>query len=618
MTSRVFVIRAAVAVAAVLCLAAHRLGGWTAAEWFGLAWYCICLGMYAKALFIALARMKRVTADLLVVTVMVVSLAAGQPLGGALVAGFISLGLAISFAIIEKTRRRIESLVSQRRKMVRIVRDGRLMNLPVEAVCRGDVAVVAQGESIPVDGQIVAGTAPVDESVITGEPLAVQKQIGDTVISGSINLGPSLRVLAEKDGDQGFVYAMAREIKAALERKPRTQRTADTIVQFFICGVVSYAAGVFFFYGGLSGNTDAALVRMAAVTAVACPCAWALSVPTAFAAAIGGLSAGGILVRGGEPLERAGRIKNVVLDKTGTLTLGRPTVTRVATFGMPEEELLRIAASVEVGFRHPVADAVVAYAAARQIRPLPADKAEYLPALGVRSIVQGRQVVLGSTETMKALGNRLPGNFTPGGSVTWIAIDGQVAGAFVIRDTLNEDTRDLGAVLRTLGVHHVALATGDNEKGEAQRVADAIGANEVCWGLKPQDKTAIVQRLGAQGTTAMVGDGVNDALSLAAADVGISVARADADLAVQSSDIIVLHGDAARLPVIIDAGRRLDRVIRQNYAWAIAFNTVGIALATAGLLSPWLAALFHHLSSVLVVANSARLARIGRPTPAGP
>jgi P-type E1-E2 ATPase len=219
-------------------------------------------------------------------------------------------------------------------------------------------------------------------------------------------------------------------------------------------------------------------------------------------------------------------------------------------------------------------------------------------------------VILGSTETIKELGMAVPSDVGFKGRATWIGIDGKVMGAIVIQDELREYARGLGEALHGLGVKKVVLATGDNEEAEARRVAGLIGADGYRWGLRPDDKISLVKELSAQGVTVMVGDGVNDATSLAAADVGIAIGRTKADLAIKSSDIIVLRDDAASLLSAIQTGKKLIRVIKQNYVWAVGFNVAGITLATAGFLSPWLAALFHHISSVLVVLNSARLVRI--------
>jgi Cu+-exporting ATPase len=287
--------------------------------------------------------------------------------------------------------------------------------------------------------------------------------------------------------------------------------------------------------------------------------------------------------------------------------LAKPKIAGIESFGPSADELLQIAAGVESGFNHPVANAIVSYASAKGVRPLRAEGSEYLPGLGIKSRVEGRAVVLGPTETMKALGMTAPSDLRVNGRTTWIAIDGKIAGAIVIQDELREYAEGLGQALHDLGVKRIELATGDNEESEARRVAQRIGADGYRWGLKPEDKTAIVKDLSAQAPTIMVGDGVNDAISLAAADVGISIGRTKADLAIKSSDIIVLRDDATSLLTIIQTGKKLLRIIKQNYAWAVAFNVVGISLATVGFLSPWLAALFHHISSVLVVLNSARL-----------
>lgn len=608
MSARIFILRTIVALIAVLGLALHAWTGMGWIRWIGLLCYFLCLAMYVRALFTALVGMRKVTADLLVVTVMIVSLLANQPLGGALVAWFISMGLAVSWTIIEKTRRKIETLTRERETRVRIVSRDAVQEVPVEEVRIDDEVLVPQGEMIPVDGVIVQGEGSIDEAVITGEPFPVYKMTGETVTSGSMALDATFRIRAMKPGDKGFVQVMAREMAGSLQHKSATQRRAETIVQFFIAGVVVFAVGVFLVTWGMTGDYVAGLMRMAAVTAVACPCAWALSVPTAFAAAIGGLGKRGILVRGGESLELAGRGVNVVLDKTGTLTLGKPRVETIRTFGMSEEELLQMAVSIESGFVHPVANAIVACGAARGIKALSVESSQYLPGMGIRSVIRGKEVILGGTSTLRSLGIDLPDE-TIDGRVTWVVVDARVAGAFVLQEELREHALDLGRGLHALGVRHIELATGDNEKGEAERVADLIGADGYRIGLKPDEKTGLVRELKEQGVTLMVGDGINDSVSLAAADVGIAIGRAKADLAVKSSDIIVMREDASSLLTIVATGRRLTRIIIQNYAWAIGFNLVGITLAASGVLTPWLAALVHHVSSVLVVANSARLVR---------
>jgi heavy metal translocating P-type ATPase len=601
MSSRTLWIRAGVSACAVIGLALARWWDVAPLRWIGLVFYAICLAMLAQTLLGALFKMKKVTADLLVVTVLIVTLLDGQPLSGALVAWFISLGLAISLTIIERTRRRIAELTKERNKTVRVVREGVIQELPVEDVQPGDVAIVPQGEMIPVDGVIAEGAAMVDESVVTGEPFPVYKVTGAEVISGSLALSGALRVQASRPGDKAFLYQMDTEIRNALQVKTQTHRTADKIVQFFIPGVVLYGLLVLLFTGDLG--------RMATVVSIACPCAWALATPTAFAAAIGSLAGRGILARGGTPLEVMGQAEIVVLDKTGTVTLAEPRVESATALTMSQERLLQIAASVEAGFNHPIANAIVSYAAERDVHPVAVNDADYLPGQGVRAVVQGHQVFLGAADAISEAGLVLPEVAGLKGRTTWVVVDGQVAGAISIQDVLREYAHGLANDLHRQGIHRVVLATGDTEETEARRVAAIIGADEYHWRCKPEDKTALIQALKAQGTTVMVGDGINDATSLAAADVGIAIGATKADLAIQSSDVIVQREDATSLLTVLGMGKKLRRVITQNYVWAMGFNTVGILLATLGLLNPPLAAILHHISSVFVVGNSARLIR---------
>ncbi|MEG3071370.1 MAG: hypothetical protein RQM92_11605 [Candidatus Syntrophopropionicum ammoniitolerans] len=301
MSAKVFITRTIVAIVAVLSLAVHIWTSFAPFEWLGLVFYAVCFVMYAKALFFALTKTKRVTADLLVVTVMIVSLLAGQPLSGALVAWFISMGLAISWTIIERTQRKIKALTKERRRIVRVVRNEKIMELPVEEVCAGDTAIVPSGEMIPVDGEIIEGPRQLTSLLLLVNPFQFSRKSAIPSLQARSASPSSFMYERPKPETGGFLQVMAKEIEEQLKVKPRIHRTADTIVQFFISGVVLFAIGVFLFTGGLTGDVYTGLMRMAAVTAVACPCAWALSVPTAFAASIGGLSSRGILVSGGLP-----------------------------------------------------------------------------------------------------------------------------------------------------------------------------------------------------------------------------------------------------------------------------------------------------------------------------
>lgn len=611
MNARTFAIRTIIAFASVILIFFGKKNGLNPVLYGGYLFFTACLLMYLKSLYKALFHMHKVTADLLVVTVMIITAAAGRPVSGALVAWFISMGLAISFYVIEHTQKKIYNLTARKEKKARIVnQNGITDELPVNQVKKGDTVLVPQGEMVPVDGIIVQGSALMDEAVITGEPYTVFRGKGDYIISGTICVDSQIKVEASKPGNNSFMYILADRIASSMKNKPEVQRKADKIVQFFISGVVLYAFAFLVIYGFITGDWSAALMRTAAITAVACPCAWALSVPTAFAASIGGLSRHGVLVKGGIPLELAGKIKNVILDKTGTLTLSRPRVETVQGITMDDNEILQLAAGVETGFKHPISTAVAEYAKSKKISINKSDSHEYLPGLGVKARVKGREVLLATKETMEKMKIKIPDNIKINGRAVWIAVDNSIAGLLTIQDELRASAADIGRLFKKSGIKQVFLATGDSEEAEVKRVASQIGADRYRSSMLPQDKTMLAKDLSSQGGVMMIGDGVNDADAMAVSDVSMAVGMHKADLAMESADIILLNEDAAMMPKIIETGKKLGRIININYAWAIGFNAVGIVLATTGTLPPWAAALLHHGSSVFVVANSARLVRI--------
>ena len=594
-----YVQRAVVTGCALLFLAIYIFVEVMPLFWLGLTLYILSMGIFLHSLIRSIIVNRRVTAELLIVSVMVVSLLNETSLSGAIVAWFISLGLMISNLIMERTRRRIGSLVKERCRVIRVLKGDAIKETPIEHVNIDDIVVVPQGEMIPVDGKVVEGASQVDEAVVTGEPFPVLKESGDEVISGSINLSSPIKVKAGKKGDRSFLYLMSSEIEEALKKKPKTHVAAEKIVQVFILSVVTYSVILFL--------VTSSLERMATALAIACPCAWALATPTAFAALIGNLSKHGILVRGGIPLETSGKASFMVLDKTGTLTLAQPKVEEIIPIKLPKEEVLKIAASVESGFNHPLANAIVDYAIERGASILAVDKVKYRPSLGVQALVEGRKVIIGSDYILEELGLVVPPNVKREGRMVWVAVDRDVVGAVIIQDKLREYATGLAEELRPFGVKRIVLATGDNEEGEARRVAEAIGVQEYYWGYRPEDKAELVKSLRQQGVTVMAGDGINDAPALAAADVSIAMGSTNADLAIKSSDIVVLREDAKSLITIMRAGKGVRSVIKQNYTWAILFNTIGIGLVTLGFLSPPIAAILHHVSSVFVVSNSARL-----------
>ncbi|MBU2570092.1 MAG: cadmium-translocating P-type ATPase [Gammaproteobacteria bacterium] len=568
--------------------------------WLGIPFYLFCLALYLESLLKSVLFLRKVSAELLIVLVMTVTLIDGAPLSGAMVAWFIGLGLYISFTIIRKNREKIESLIQEGKKTARMLQDGDIVEVPINQIRLGATVLIPKGAMVPIDGIIIEGASAIDESTITGEPFPVYKETGASVTSGTLNLSAPLQVKADKNGDDSFLAVITQEIENSLENKSDLQRRADTTVQILLLSVTAYAFLLLYITGSLH--------LMATALAVVCPCAWALATPTAFAANIGRLARSNILARGGEPLENMQDIKTLILDKTGTVTLAEPEVSQVIEMGLPTQGLLELAASIESRFDHPIAHSIVNYAKKQGLNAfLPVEKAEDLPGRGIKARIEGREILMGSAETLSLQDIELPAiDYT--GRAVWLAVDREVQGVIVIRDIMLSEMRGLADTIRACGIEKVVLATGDNEEQEANRVADYINADEYYFNCKPEDKTALVKRFQEQGKVAMVGDGVNDAPSLAAANVGIAIGgHKNVNLAIISSDVVILGHDAQDLVTILRLGHKMGGIIRQNYLWAVIFNSVGLALATFGLLNPIFAALLHHVSSVFVVVNAGRL-----------
>lgn len=568
--------------------------------WLGLPFYLFCLALYAYAFLKSIIRFRQVSAELLIVLVMTVTLVAGKPISGALVAWFIGLGLYISFTIIRKNREKIESLVQQAKRTALVLVGSEIREVSAETVKLDDMLIVPRGTAIPVDGTIVEGKSSIDESFVTGEPFPVYKVPGSEVISGTLNLSAPLQLRATKNGDASFLAVIAAEINKSLEKKSALQRKADTIVQYLLLGVTGYS----FLLLSVTGSLD----LMATTLSVLCPCAWALATPLVFASGIGRSARLNILARGGEPLEIMQQIETVILDKTGTVTLAEPKVSQVIPLAIERDELIEIAASVETRFSHPLARAIVVFARQKPLTRLrPVSDAEDLPGRGVKARLEGREVLIGSPETLAEYGVQIPA-LEYSGRAIWLAMDRKVKGVIVVQDVMRSTMSNLAGALRDLGVKRVILATGDHEESEAKRVAELIGADEYYFKCKPEDKAELVKKFQSSGKVAMVGDGVNDASALAAADVGIGIGgHKNVALAIASSDIVILGDDAGDLLKVLQISQKMAKITRQNYAWAVSFNVLGLTAATLGVLNPVLAAFLHHISSVFVVANAARL-----------
>ena len=535
---------------------------------------------------------------------------------------FILLGRYLEALAKGRTSEAIRRLMRLQAKTARVIRDGSEADVPVEEVVVGDVVVVRPGEKIPVDGSVLEGFSTVDESMITGESMPVEKAAGIEVIGATLNKTGTFRFRATKVGRDTALAQIIRLVEEAQGTKAPIQRLADKVAAYFVPVVIAIAlatGGVWLAFGPHPALTYA-LLTFVAVLIIACPCALGLATPTAIMVGTGRGAEAGILIRGGEALEIAHRITAVVLDKTGTLTRGSPAVTDVLPVeGFDETTLLRLVGTAERGSEHPVGEAIVARARSSGIALGDAAAFEAVPGQGIEATVEGRQILAGNTALMArhgisadALAARADGLAADGKTPMLVAVDGRPAGVIGVADTLKPYSREVVTALHRMGLQ-VVMLTGDNRR-TAGAIAQQVGVDRVLAEVKPDEKAAHVEALQREGhVVAMVGDGINDAPALARADLGIAIG-AGTDVAIESAGIVLIGDDLRGVLSAIALSRRTMRTIRQNLFWAFAYNVALIPVAagvlypfTGMLLSPVLAALAMAASSVTVVSNSLRL-----------
>lgn len=512
----------------------------------------------------------------------------------------------------------IKKLMGLQAKTATVVRDGTEMKILIEEVVAGDIVYVKPGEKIPVDGEIIEGKSAIDESMLTGESIPVDKKIGDIVIGSTMNKNGFLKVKATKVGRDTALAQIIKVVEEAQGSKAPIQRVADQISGIFVpvvvgIAIITFAVWMIFVTPGDFGG---ALEKMIAVLVIACPCALGLATPTSIMAGSGRSAEYGILFKGGEHLEATHQLDTVILDKTGTVTNGKPVLTDViVTDGFHEEEILRLVGAAEKNSEHPLAEAIVEGIKEKKIDIPSSETFEAIPGFGIESVVEGKQLLIGTRRLMKKfninieeVSKSMEALEREGKTAMLIAIDKEYAGIVAVADTVKDTSKAAISRLKKMGLD-VVMITGDNTQ-TAQAIAGQVGIDHVIAEVLPEGKAEEVKKLQAQGKkVAMVGDGINDAPALATADIGMAIGTGT-DVAMEAADITLIRGDLNSIADAIFMSKMTIRNIKQNLFWALAYNGLGIPIAAFGFLAPWVAGAAMAFSSVSVVLNALRLQRV--------
>ena len=612
----------------VFALAPGIVGALTLASWLlglrqagasylpaGLALAAVLLGGWQRFLagFRDAAR-RRITVNVFVTVALSVTLAAGEFLPAAVIILIMAVVGALEAYTLDSTRRSIRGLLELTPPEANVRRDGAEVAVPAAELRQGDIVIVRPGERIPVDGVVEAGASAVNQAPVTGESMPVEKSKGHAVFAGTLNEDGRLEILTARAGEDTTLARIVHLVEEAQESRAPVQGTADRFTAWFLPIVLLLAVAGYL----VSGETKIAV----AILLVACPCAFAIATPSAVAAGIANMARRAVLIKGGIFFELAGRIDTLVVDKTGTMTLGRPKVMEVVPgAGVTEEEVVSLAAAAEKYSEHPLAQAVTVFAAQRGLVPQEPDGFRAEAGKGVAASCGGREIVVGKEAFLRERGVAVPASLQAaataqaelGRTVIMVARDREAVGLLSVADEVKAGTAEAIGALKSLGVRRTLMLTGDDRR-IAAAVAAQIGVEEFRAGLLPEEKHAAVGELRKKGAVvAMLGDGINDAPALALADIGIAMGGAGVDAAIEASDVVLMDGDLSRLVEFMQMSRKVLRRIKLNIFFSIIYNAAGLALALLGHLTPVMAVIFQEAGCVTVVVSSTLLLRARVP-----
>ena len=543
-----------------------------------------------------------------------------------IIIALINLGAALEMRAKGKTSEAIKRLVGLQAKQANVIRNGFEISVPIEHVGLNETIRVRPGEKLPVDGVVIEGESVIDESMLTGEPLGVEKAMGDTVIGGTINKSGSFLFRATKIGNDTALAQIIELVRKAQNSKPQIGRLADKISSVFVPSVMIISVITYLIWFNFSNVNDANLALVTAITVliIACPCALGLATPISIMVGIGKAAEFGVLIRNAEALQVSGEIDTIVLDKTGTITEGKPRIQDVLEYGASKNDVIKYAASLEHYSEHPLAIAVLEYATDQGVSLKPVENFQSLSGLGIKGKIDSRNVLLGNSKLMLNEGISLDKSekqvsefYSQAKTVLFLAVDGKLAGLMTISDTIKTDSLKAISEIQKFGIN-VIMLTGDNES-TARSVAQQVGISQVIANVLPQNKSETIRNLQANNQIiAMVGDGINDAPALALADVGFAIGTGT-DVAIESADVVLIGGSLLGVVDAINVSQQTVRNIKQNLFGAFIYNVIGIPIA-AGVLYPFFGILLNPMvaggamamSSVTVVSNANRLRLLSR------